>query len=131
MQFVRRMPYLKAIMLTELKDDGEVYRWLHPDLELKAEINENFLTGLRGGINILSSDFKNQFTKLGSCRNFKIAVMYNQYFVKKVQIGENILMTVIAESASVDIGQLDLLIAEFEDNFVRVDEHIGQVVEQQ
>ena len=28
MQFVRRMPYLKAIMLTELKDDGEVYRWL-------------------------------------------------------------------------------------------------------
>ena len=51
--------------------------------------------------------------------------MYNQYFVKKVQIGENILMTVIAESASVDIGQLDLLISEFEDNFVRVDEHIG------
>ena len=26
-QFVSRMPYLKAIMLTELKDDGEVYRW--------------------------------------------------------------------------------------------------------
>ena len=71
------MPYLKAIMLTELKDDGEVYRWLSDDLELKAEINENFLTGLRGGINILFSDFKNQFQKLGSCRNFKIAVMYN------------------------------------------------------
>ena len=84
MQFVRRMPYLKAIMLTELKDDQEVYRWLSPDLELKAEINDNFLTGLRGGINILYSDFKNQFTKLGSCNNFKIAVMYNQYFVKKV-----------------------------------------------
>lgn len=48
-----------------------------------------------------------------------------------MQIGENILMTVIAESASVDIGQLDLLIAEFEDNFVRVDEHIGQILEQQ
>lgn len=77
MQFVKRMPYLKAIMLTELKDDGEVYRWLANDLKLKAEINENFLTGLRGGINILYSDFKNQFTKLGSCNNFKIAVMYN------------------------------------------------------
>lgn len=131
MQFVRRMPFIKAIMLTELKDDGEVYRWLHPSLELKAEINENFLTGLRGGINILYQDFKNQFSKLGSCRNFKIAVMYNQYFVKKVQIGENILMTVIAESATVDIGQLDLLISEFEDNFVRVDEHIAQIIEQQ
>ena len=130
MQFVRRMPYLRAIMLTELKDDGEVYRWLSPDLELKAEINDNFLTGLRGGINILYSDFKNQFTKLGSCRNFKIAVMYNQYFVKKVQIGENILMTVIAESASVDIGQLDLLISEFEENFLAVDSHIGQIIEQ-
>ena len=56
--------------------------------------------------------------------------MYNQYFVKKVQIGENILMTVIAESASVDIGQLDLLIQEFDDNFRGVDEHIGQILEQ-
>ena len=76
MQFVRRMPFLKAIMLTELKDDGEVYRWLSDDLEFKAT-NENFLDGLRGGINILYTDFKNQFTKLGNCRNFKIAVMYN------------------------------------------------------
>jgi len=58
-QFVRRMPYLKAIMLTELKDDGEVYRWLSSDLELKTVITDNFLTGLRGGINILYSDFKN------------------------------------------------------------------------
>ena len=131
MQFVRRMPYLKAIMLTELKDDDEVFRWLSDDLNLKSEINENFLKGLRGGINILYTDFKNQFSKLGSGRGFKIAVMYNQYFVKKVQIGENILMTVIAESDSVDIGQLDLLIQEFEDNFTKVDEHIGQFTEQQ
>ena len=43
MQFVRRMPYLKAIMLTELKDDDEVFRWLSDDLNLKSEINENFL----------------------------------------------------------------------------------------
>ena len=77
MQFVRRMPYLKAIMLTELKDDDEVFRWLSDDLNLKSEINENFLKGLRGGINILYTDFKNQFSKLGSGRGFKIAVMYN------------------------------------------------------
>jgi len=53
------MPYLKAIMLTELKDDDEVFRWLSDDLNLKSEINENFLKGLRGGINILYTDFKN------------------------------------------------------------------------
>ena len=31
-EFVRRMPYLKAIMLTDFKEDGEVYRWLSDDL---------------------------------------------------------------------------------------------------
>ena len=40
-------------------------------------------------------------------------------------------MTVIAESESVDMGQLDILISEFEDNFVSVDTHIGQILEQQ
>ena len=72
--------------------------------KFKTETNDNFLTGLRGGINILYTDFKNQFSKLGECNNFKIAVMYDQYFVKKVQIGQNILMTVISETASVDMG---------------------------
>ena len=114
-------------MLTELGHDLEVFRWLSSDLKLKAEINDGFLTGLRGGINVLYSDFKQQFQKLGSCRNFKIAVMYDQYFVKKVSIGENILMTVIAESASVDMGQLDIMISEFEENFTSVDEYINQI----
>ena len=53
--------------------------------------------------------------------------MYDQYFVKKVSIGENILMTVIAESASVDMGQLDIMISEFEENFTSVDEYINQI----
>ena len=53
--------------------------------------------------------------------------MYGQYFVKKVSIGENILMTVIAESASVDMGQLDIMISEFEENFTSVDEYINQI----
>ena len=46
-------------------------------------------------------------------------------------IGENILMTVIAESATVDMGQLDLLISEFEENFVKVDEAIKPLLEAQ
>ena len=48
-----------------------------------------------------------------------------------MQIGDNILMTVIAESATVDMGQLDLLIQEFEENFASVDEYIGKLIEQQ
>lgn len=39
-------------------------------------------------------------------------------------------MTVIAESASVDMGQLDLLISEFEENFQQVDDFIGQIPQQ-
>ena len=127
---MRKMPFVKAIILGELTDDAEVYRWLSDDLKFKSETNDNFLTGLRGGINILFTDFKNQFSKLGECNNFKIAVMYDQYFVKKVQIGQNILMTVIAETATVDMGQLDLLIAEFKSNFELVDKHIATMDQQ-
>ena len=124
---MQKMPFVKAIILGELTDDAEVYRWLSDDLKFKTETNDNFLTGLRGGINILFTDFKNQFSKLGECNNFKIAVMYDQYFVKKVQIGQNILMTVISETATVDMGQLDLLIAEFTSNFELVDKHIATI----
>ena len=47
--------------------------------------------------------------------------MYDKYFLKKVQIGTNILMTTISEAESLDVGQLDLLIAQFETNFKKVD----------
>ena len=40
-------------------------------------------------------------------------------------------MTVIAESDTVDMGQLDLLIAEFEHNFVSVGQHIAQLFEEE
>ena len=56
---MRKMPFVKAIILGELTDDAEVYRWLSDDLKFKTETNDNFLTGLRGGINILFTDFKN------------------------------------------------------------------------
>ena len=82
--FVRRMPFVKGIILSELTDDVEVYRYLAEDVQFKAEANENFLGGLRSGMNELYSDFKVQFSKLGECNNFKIGVMYDQYFVKKV-----------------------------------------------
>ena len=75
--FIKKMPFVKAIILSELNDDVEVFRYLSEDIEFKSETNENFLNGLRGGMNELYTDFKNQFSKLGECNNFKIAVMYD------------------------------------------------------
>ena len=54
-----------------------------------------------------------------------MAVMYDQYFVQKAQIGANILMVVIAESATVNMSQVDQLIKDFSANFMPV----NQVVE--
>ena len=78
-------------------------------------------------MNELYTDFKNQFSKLGKCENFKMAVMYDQYFVKKVQIGANILMVVIAETETLDIGGVDLLIKEFSSNFMQVNPVIEEL----
>ena len=78
------MPFVKAIILSELEDDVEIYKYIAEDLEFKNEMSENFLNGLRGGMNELYTDFKGQFNKLGECSNFQVAVMYNQYFVKKI-----------------------------------------------
>ena len=52
------MPFIKAIMLSELEDDVEIYKYISGDIEFKSEMNENFLNGLRGGMNELYNDFK-------------------------------------------------------------------------
>jgi len=88
--------------LSELEDDVEIYKYIASDLQFKQETNENFLNGLRGGMNELYNDFKGQFNKLGDCQNFQVSVMYDQYFVRKMQIGKNILLIVICETASLD-----------------------------
>lgn len=63
--------------MSELEDDVEIYKYIAADLEFKQETNENFLNGLRGGMNELYNDFKGQFNKLGDCNNFEISVMYD------------------------------------------------------
>ena len=111
------MPFIKAIILSELEDDLEIYKYIAEDLEFKNEMSENFLNGLRGGMNELYTDFKGQFNKLGECANFQVSVMYNQYFVKKMQIGKNILLIVICETKSLDMGALDIMCSDFKVNF--------------
>jgi len=58
-QFIKKMPFVKAIILSELTDDVEVFRYLADDIEFKTDTNERFLNGLRGGMNELYTDFKN------------------------------------------------------------------------
>ena len=126
-QYIRKMPFIKAIILSELEDDVEIYKYIAPDLEFKNEVTENFLNGLRGGMNELYTDFKSQLKKLGDCQNFEISVMYNQYFVRKQQIGKNILLILICETNSLDMGALNLLAADFKLNFQKVDKFIEEI----
>ena len=62
------MPYLKALILSELQNDIEIFRYINTkDIKFKDEISndlDNFLNGLRGGMNELFTDFKKQFEKL-------------------------------------------------------------------
>ena len=62
------MPYLKALILSEIQNDIEIYRYINTkDIKFKNElneINEPFLNGLRAGMNELFTDFKKQFEKL-------------------------------------------------------------------
>lgn len=56
--------------MNELEEDLEIFKWIAPDLQFKHEVNENYLNGLRGGMNELYTYFKSQFKKLGDCENF-------------------------------------------------------------
>mmetsp|Transcript_25176 Transcript_25176/g.24630 ORF Transcript_25176/g.24630 Transcript_25176/m.24630 type:complete len:125 (+) Transcript_25176:47-421(+) len=121
------MPFLKGLIISELQDDVEIYKYIAKDLKFKNEVTENFLNGLRGGMNELYTDFKSQLTKLGSCQTFQVSVMYDQYFVRKLQIGTHILLIVICENSNLDLGALDLLCQDFKTNFSKVDQFIDQV----
>ena len=62
LQYVQKLPFIKALILSELgQDDVEIYKYISSDIEFKQEKNENFLNGLRGGMNELYTDFKGQF----------------------------------------------------------------------
>jgi len=76
-QYVRKYPFIKGLIVSELEDDVEIYKYIESDLEFKQETTDNFLICLRGGMNELYNDFKGQFNKLGDCNNFQVSVMYN------------------------------------------------------
>ncbi len=53
--------------------------------------------------------------------------MYNQYFVRKMQIGKNILLILICETDTMDIGALDVMCTEYKKNFEKVDKFIEEI----
>ena len=60
LRYVSKMPYLKALILTELVNETEIYSFINrTDMQFKTdEISDGFLLGLRGGMSDLFSDFK-------------------------------------------------------------------------
>ena len=123
------MPYLKAVIISELQNDIEIYRYINlEDMKFSNDkINENFLNGLRGGMNELFTDFKKQFEKLETSKqdmqkqaeqvsdmdfeenkdgekksalseNYQVSVMYNQYYVRKKEISKDVLMIAICDT---------------------------------
>ena len=127
MRYVRKMPYLKALMISELQNDVEIYRYINnKDINFKNEITENFLNGLRGGMNELFTDFKKQFEKIKSSQggekgdegmdfggeeekvgaksasapssNYQVSIMYEKYYVRKKEIADNVLMIAICNT---------------------------------
>ena len=130
LQYVRKMPFIKALILSELGGDVEVFKYLSGDIQFKEESNPNFLSCLRGGMTELYTDFKGQFSKVCDCHNFQVSVMYDQYFVRKMQIGRNILLIAICETNSLDMGALDLMCTEISKNFEKVDHVIEDLNKQ-
>ena len=131
LQYVRKMPFMKALILSELGGDVEVYKYVSSDIQFKEESNPNFLSCLRGGMTELYTDFKSQFSKVCDCQNFQVSVMYDQYFVRKMQIGRNILLIAICETESLDMGALDLMCRDYRTNFLEVDRVIEDLNKQQ
>ena len=71
------MPFVKALILSELGGDVEVYKYVASDLEFKQESSQNFLSCLRGGMTELYTDFKGQLSKVCDCQNFTVSIMYD------------------------------------------------------
>ena len=76
-RIIKKMPFIKAIMLIDMVGDAEVFRYQAEDIDFSKKDDQHFFVGLRGGMNELFTDFKNQFAKLGECNNFTMAVMYD------------------------------------------------------
>ena len=107
------MPYLKALIFSELVNDVEIYRFINTyDIKFQQEdVTDNFLNGLRGGMNELFTDFKKQFEKLSisseqhkkqeaegqKMNKYSVGIMYDQYYVRKCEIIDNVLMVAICD----------------------------------
>ena len=52
------MPFIKGLILMEIEEEVEIYKYIAKDLEFKSEVNDNFLNGLRSGMSELYTYFK-------------------------------------------------------------------------
>ena len=77
--FIIKMPFIKALIISDLTEGVEVFKYSSPDLSLQQG-NEDFVvnvSSLRAAMNSLYSDFKSQLAKVCDCKDFKISLMYD------------------------------------------------------
>ncbi len=82
--FVRKYPFIKAVLLSDMDDGVEIFKYLAEDLELKKDKDPNFLSGLRHGMTEMFTSILDQMKKLGDATKLQVAAQYNQYYVKQM-----------------------------------------------
>ena len=108
-QYAQKMPYLKALIVSELQNDIEIFRFINNyDIVFKQEVlDDNFISGLRGGMNELFTYFKKQFQKVKTSSfkqqnslendNYQVSITYDKYYLRKKEIASNILLVIICD----------------------------------
>ena len=122
------MPFVKGVIISQCSDDVELYQYNSDEIKQWGNDRpEYFMNCLRVALNQLFFDFKQQYNKLEECKNYSVSAAYEEYFIRKQQIGKNLLMIVIADIKGLDMGSLDYCFDEYTANFVAVDETIGKL----
>ena len=123
-------PFVKAVLLSELINDSEVFRYMSSDIEFRQVeegAQEPFQIGLHEAMCGMYKEFKVQMTKLDNCQRLNITVMYDKYLVRKEQISKNLLLITISETPKLDMGSLDTLVKHLTNNFAPIDAHLQQL----
>lgn len=75
--YIRKLPWVKGLIFSELHEQVEVFKYIADDIQFNMDTEnrddyQTYLSGLRAAMNSLYADFKNQFSKVSECDNFKI-----------------------------------------------------------
>ena len=125
-RIMAKLSFVKAILLAEIEDGVEVYEKVKiKEIEFSEE-HGGKISGLRHAMSDMFKTILEQVEKLGKGKNKSVSVMYDRYFVQQKQVGDNLLLIIICETESLDMGMLRELTSEFEENFKQVNAIVAE-----